>query len=142
MEAGQAGADELRERRQSWTGHHCHSIHVRGRERALPRPCSANTLAKMASGMCDNLLTSVVRAWDFAKPLLVCPAMNTLMWESPFTAKHLAELRALGVTVVGPISKTLACGDTGSGAMSEPADVVAATLAAVSQTAPGQGIPV
>lgn len=50
-------------------------------------PLSANTLAKIANGLCDNLLTCVVRAWDFAKPLVVAPSMNTLMWESPFTDK-------------------------------------------------------
>lgn len=53
----------------------------------LVAPLSANTLAKMANGLCDNLLTCVARAWDFKRPLLVAPAMNTLMWESPFTAK-------------------------------------------------------
>lgn len=53
----------------------------------LVAPLSANTLAKLANGLCDNLLTCVARAWDFSRPLLVAPAMNTLMWESPFTAK-------------------------------------------------------
>ena len=80
-------------------------------------PLSANTLAKMANGMCDNLLTCVVRAWDFSKPLLVAPAMNTYMWDSPFTTRHLEQLEALGVTVVDPVSKKLACGDVGNGAM-------------------------
>eukprot|EP00291_Cryptomonas_curvata_P031010 CAMPEP_0172214016 /NCGR_PEP_ID=MMETSP1050-20130122/37923_1 /TAXON_ID=233186 /ORGANISM="Cryptomonas curvata, Strain CCAP979/52" /LENGTH=184 /DNA_ID=CAMNT_0012894931 /DNA_START=200 /DNA_END=749 /DNA_ORIENTATION=- len=48
-------------------------------------PCSANTLAKAACGLCDNLITCVLRAWDPAKPVLVCPAMNTVMWEHPAT---------------------------------------------------------
>lgn len=43
-------------------------------------PLSANTMAKVAHGLCDNLLTSVVRAWDYAKPMIVAPAMNTYMW--------------------------------------------------------------
>lgn len=52
----------------------------------LIAPLDANTLGKMASGMCDNILTCVARAWDPTKPLLFCPAMNTKMWEHPVTA--------------------------------------------------------
>mmetsp|Transcript_18570 Transcript_18570/g.35388 ORF Transcript_18570/g.35388 Transcript_18570/m.35388 type:complete len:188 (-) Transcript_18570:542-1105(-) len=62
-------------------------------------PLSANTLAKMANGICDNLLTCVVRAWDFRKSMLIAPAMNTFMWESSFTEQHLSVLRGLGATV-------------------------------------------
>jgi phosphopantothenoylcysteine decarboxylase len=60
----------------------------------LVAPLSANSLAKLANGLCDNLLTCVVRAWDFRKPLAVAPAMNTAMWDSPFTAR-VRILRAL-----------------------------------------------
>jgi len=49
-------------------------------------PCSANTLAKLAYGICDNLLTSVARAWDADRPLVIAPAMNTHMWTHPHTA--------------------------------------------------------
>mmetsp|Transcript_29312 Transcript_29312/g.95534 ORF Transcript_29312/g.95534 Transcript_29312/m.95534 type:complete len:203 (+) Transcript_29312:346-954(+) len=92
-------------------------------------PLSANTLAKAANGLCDNLLTCILRAWDFrAKPCLLAPAMNTLMWESPFTAKHLAVLAdELGARVVPPVAKTLACGDVGVGAMASVDDIAAAT---------------
>lgn len=61
-------------------------------------PLSANTLAKMANGICDNLLTSIYRAWpiigDFAaeKPIVVAPAMNTNMWSHPVTKEHLDKL--------------------------------------------------
>ena len=58
-----------------------------------------------ANGLCDNLITCIVRAWDFSKPLLVAPAMNTYMWDSPFTSQHLGTLRSLGVTVIPPVSK-------------------------------------
>ncbi|GLI71429.1 hypothetical protein VaNZ11_016643 [Volvox africanus] len=90
-------------------------------------PLSANTLAKMANGLADNLLTCVVRAWDFTRPLLVAPAMNTAMWTSPFTSRHLDTLTQLGanVVVVPPISKRLACGDEGMGAMAAPEDITA-----------------
>lgn len=93
-------------------------------------PMSANTMAKLANGMCDNLLTSVFRCWDFAnKPVFLCPAMNTMMWDNPFTARH---LRALGeipnVHVIPPISKTLACRDVGVGAMEEVEEIVRIVL--------------
>jgi phosphopantothenoylcysteine decarboxylase len=87
-------------------------------------PLSANTLAKISHGQCDNLLTCVVRAWDFALPLIVAPAMNTLMWTHPFTEQQLNILRTLGVSVIPPISKVLACGDIGTGAMASVDDIV------------------
>mmetsp|Transcript_9316 Transcript_9316/g.23071 ORF Transcript_9316/g.23071 Transcript_9316/m.23071 type:complete len:235 (-) Transcript_9316:404-1108(-) len=84
-------------------------------------PLSANTLAKVACGMCDNLLTCVARAWDYSQaPLVVAPAMNTLMWSSPLTGMHLTALQRLGAVVVAPVSKKLACGDMGVGAMASP----------------------
>ncbi|KAK3995146.1 putative Phosphopantothenoylcysteine decarboxylase [Cladorrhinum sp. PSN332] len=100
-------------------------------------PLSANTLAKVVGGHSDNLLTSVIRAWDTdggidgkRKVILVAPAMNSAMWRHPITAKQIKTLENdWGVKkaedgqvtgwfeVVRPISKTLACGDTGDGAM-------------------------
>lgn len=87
-------------------------------------PLDANTLAKIACGMCDNLVTCVVRAWDVSKPLLFCPAMNTFMWDHPITATQVASLKAFGYKEVPPISKKLACGDTGMGAMATVEDIV------------------
>ncbi|XP_041650553.1 phosphopantothenoylcysteine decarboxylase isoform X2 [Cheilinus undulatus] len=54
-------------------------------------PLDANTLGKIANGICDNLLTCVVRAWDTSRPLLFCPAMNTAMWQHPVTAQQVKE---------------------------------------------------
>ena len=71
----------------------------------LVAPLSANSVAKLAGGLCDNLLTCVARAWDYGKPVLVAPAMNTAMWTSPFTGRHLAVLADLGVCVVQPVAK-------------------------------------
>ena len=83
-------------------------------------------------GLCDNLLSSVVRAWDWeAKPLLLAPAMNTAMWASPLTGKHLGALKAMGAGVVPPIAKALACGDVGMGAMAEPEEVAVAVKGAL-----------
>ncbi|KAJ2949312.1 hypothetical protein O0L34_g6265 [Tuta absoluta] len=87
-------------------------------------PLDANTLGKMATGICDNLLTCTTRAWDMKKPLLFCPAMNTRMWDHPVTAKHIATLKEWGHIEIPPISKTLMCGDSGMGAMAEVETIV------------------
>jgi phosphopantothenoylcysteine decarboxylase len=95
-------------------------------------PLSANTLGKLACGLCDNLLSSVVRAWDPAKPLLLAPAMNTLMWQHPLTAEQLRKARELmGAHVVEPAVKVLACGDAGSGALAPVSEIFAAVLRSV-----------
>mmetsp|Transcript_5308 Transcript_5308/g.10891 ORF Transcript_5308/g.10891 Transcript_5308/m.10891 type:complete len:193 (+) Transcript_5308:690-1268(+) len=95
-------------------------------------PLSANTLAKVAQGMCDNLLTSVVRAWPLReKPWLVAPAMNTFMWDHPLTRQHLAILaKELHADIVDPQSKVLACGDSGMGAM-ESVDTIVTRVARI-----------
>jgi phosphopantothenoylcysteine decarboxylase len=91
----------------------------------LVAPCSANTLAKIAHGLCDNLATSLLRALAPTTPTYVFPAMNTLMYEHPLTAEHLRTVQdVVGYKVVGPIGKNLACGDVGVGAMSEWRDIV------------------
>jgi phosphopantothenoylcysteine decarboxylase len=88
-------------------------------------PLDANTLAKLATGICDNCLTCVWRAWDLNKPVLLAPAMNTLMWEHPYTARHFKELETFSnVQVIPPISKELACGDIGVGAMASVESII------------------
>ncbi len=52
--------------------------------------------------------------------------MNTFMWQSPFTEEHLQRMQRLGAVVIPPVVKTLACGDTGNGAMASPADILIA----------------
>lgn len=61
----------------------------------------------------------------------VAPAMNTFMWDSPFNSEHLQKLSQLGVTVIDPVAKKLACGDVGTGAMAAPETVAAAAEAAL-----------
>ena len=93
-------------------------------------PMSANVLAKMTGGLCDDLLTTVVRAWDTAvaakgPSILVAPAMNSMMWTHPLTAQQLAVLQDWPwVEVLPPQSKTLACGDTGQGGMCDWKEIV------------------
>lgn len=104
-------------------------LHVQLRRWAdilLIAPLSANTLAKMANGICDNLITSVFRAWNTTTPVIVAPAMNTHMYTNPMTKKHLGVLQSAFpyVHVLKPIEKVLVCGDIGMGGMREWTDVV------------------
>ena len=95
----------------------------------LIAPLDANTLAKLALGITDNCLTCVYRAWDRSRPAILAPAMNTLMWEHPVTARHIAQIAEdLGTSlrVVSPVSKQLACEDVGTGAMAERDAILAA----------------
>jgi len=117
-------------------------------------PLDANTLAKFALGLCDNLLTCLYRAWDLDRPVVLAPAMNTLMWRKPVTGRHLAQiwldqsgrdvlppdwsldaapdlfaLHASRTILIPPQAKRLACGDVGVGAMAEVAVVAEAVRA-------------
>ncbi|KAI4179589.1 MAG: hypothetical protein LQ346_007166 [Caloplaca aetnensis] len=89
-------------------------------------PMSANLLAKVTGGLCDDLLTNVIRAWDVNRTIIAAPAMNQLMWEHPVTAKQVAVLAAewSWFEVLMPQVKELACGDVGQGAMRDWHEVV------------------
>jgi phosphopantothenoylcysteine decarboxylase len=129
-------------------------VHIelrRWAELFLIAPLDANTLAKLAAGICDNCLTCVWRAWDTARPVVLAPAMNTLMWEHPLTRRHLHQIaidagaKSLSdscplddlvaqindqcprLRIVAPQSKRLACGDVGVGGLAEVDEIVAAT---------------
>jgi phosphopantothenoylcysteine decarboxylase len=119
----------------------------------LIAPLDANTLAKLANGLADNCLMCVWRAWDQTRPVVLAPAMNTMMWQHPLTRRQLLQLAADAgappppsgldlaavvdwlngacprLHVVAPQSKRLFCGDVGVGALAEIADVVAAVNA-------------
>jgi phosphopantothenoylcysteine decarboxylase/phosphopantothenate--cysteine ligase len=92
-------------------------------------PATANTLAKMAAGIADNLLGVTLLATT--APVVVAPAMHTAMWEHPATQENLGVLRARGVHVVGPADGPLTGGDSGPGRMAEPDEIVAAALSVV-----------
>lgn len=89
----------------------------------LIAPLDANTLAKMTHGFCDNLLSSLIRAWDWSKPMVLSPAMNTEMWKNNPTGEQITTVKTWGAHVIGPIKKQLACKDFGLGAMSEVNDI-------------------
>ncbi|GMS78261.1 hypothetical protein PENTCL1PPCAC_436, partial [Pristionchus entomophagus] len=112
---------EDRDEWSMWQGRGDPVLHIELRKWAdamLIAPLDANSLAKISNGICDNLLTSLVRAWDTSKPLHFAPAMNSFMWESTLTYQQRATLRdLLRFKEIPPIEKDLMCGDHGMGAM-------------------------
>ena len=142
-------------------------LHVEFRRWAdllIVAPLDANALAKFALGLSDNFLTCLFRAWDFNRPVVLAPAMNTLMWDSPVTRRHFRQLledrgdgrqgdawnlddvatifarHAPKLVVVPPRSKRLACGDVGQGAMAEIVEIVEAVRDRL-RRASGDGVP-
>ncbi|RNF12293.1 putative conserved flavoprotein [Trypanosoma rangeli] len=141
---------------KEWQGMNDAVIHIELRRWAhlvVFVPLDANTLAKLAHGLCDNLVTCVMRAWEVKqKPVILCPAMNTAMWTHPVTSKQLYTLRdwysatpvdlhldnngtdddalVLPSTldeamfqIIRPVKKRLACGDVGIGGMASVEDI-------------------
>jgi phosphopantothenoylcysteine decarboxylase/phosphopantothenate--cysteine ligase len=100
---------------------------TRGADAVLVAPATANFIAKAAHGFADDLLSTLCLARDC--PLLVAPAMNRQMWEHPATARNVAQLRADGVTILGPASGEQACGEVGAGRMLEPTEILDALIA-------------
>lgn len=96
-------------------------------------PATANVLAKLALGLADDLLTTVALATK--APMLIAPAMNTVMWEHPATQAHLQTLQQRGVGVIDPAAGTLACGEVGIGKLAPIPAIVAAIEAALVQPA-------
>ncbi len=88
-------------------------------------PATADLLAKMAHGLCDDLASTVLLAAD--KPVLAAPAMNWRMWEHPATRRNLLQLKADGVHFVGPNEGAMACGEWGRGRMAEVDEMIAAS---------------
>jgi phosphopantothenoylcysteine decarboxylase/phosphopantothenate--cysteine ligase len=95
----------------------------RDRELILVAPASADFMAKLAHGLCDDLLSTLCVARRC--PLMVAPAMNVEMWQNAATQRSAETLRADGVHIVGPASGGQACGEMGMGRMTEPADILA-----------------
>ena len=92
-------------------------------------PASANMLARLALGLADDLPSTVALATE--APMLIAPAMNTVMWEKPIVQQHLKALVERGATVVDPASGLLACGEVGMGKLAPVATIVAAIEAAL-----------
>lgn len=99
---------------------------ARWADRVLIAPATANTLARLAHGFADDLVSTLCLATT--APVAIAPAMNHRMWLHPATQANVATLRERGVQVIGPDDGPLAEGESGPGRMSEPAAIVAALL--------------
>ena len=86
-------------------------------------PATANTINKLANGIGDNLLTSLFLAFDWSKPYLIAPAMNTKMYDHPATKSSIKKLTDWGVKILPTNEGYLACGDTGKGKLLEPDEI-------------------
>lgn len=104
-----------------------HVANARSADLFVIAPCSANTLAKLAAGFCDNAVTTVACALPRETPVLLAPAMNAEMWQNPVTRRNLATVRdLLGYHTVGPGEGWQACRTTGAGRMAEPEEILTA----------------
>src|SRR6476659_1238110 len=102
---------------------------ARWAEQVVVAPATANTIAKLAHGFADDLVTTLCLATT--APITLAPAMNHRMWLNPATQANVETLRARGVRFVGPVDGPLAEGESGPGRMSEPMDIVAALAGAM-----------
>lgn len=99
--------------------------HISLTERAdlmLVAPATNNILAKVAHGLCDNLVSLMICAADC--PVIFAPAMNNRMWEHPIAKENVAKLKSHGYRFIGPEDGWLACRNTGPGRLSEPVRIV------------------
>ena len=102
-------------------------------------PATANTLGKLANGVADDFITTTYLACN--APVLIAPAMNTVMWQHPATQRNIQKLRADGVFIIDPDEGEMACGTIGPGRLSEPNKIVSIVLEILSKNpdATGEG---
>lgn len=104
-----------------------HVALARSADLLVVAPASANTIAKFANGLADNVVTNVALALPRDTPVLIAPAMNAMMWDSPITQRNMTTLtETLNWQTVGPNSGWQACRTEGAGRMAEPDEIVAA----------------
>src|SRR3954451_5175683 len=112
-------------------------LHLTRADLLVVAPCTANTLAKLAHGLADNVLTEAALA--HRGPVLVAPAMNPRMWSHPATRANAEALRSRGVTLVGPDEGETAEGELGVGRMAEPDDILGAARTLLTGSGPLSG---
>ena len=96
----------------------------------LIAPCSADFIAKLAHGQCDDLLSTLCLARPEALPMMVAPAMNVEMWQNPATQRNVRQLKDDRIGILGPEAGEQACGETGMGRMLEPVRIQEEIVAA------------
>lgn len=99
----------------------------------LVAPATANIIGKVASGIADDALSTLLLAFS-GKPVVMAPAMNSLMWAHPAVQRNLASLKSWGIRMVGPAEGELACGTSGVGRMVEPEEIVRSVAALLQHT--------
>ena len=108
-----------------------HIVLSRDADALVVAPATANFIAKLAQGLCDDLLSSVAVARPRERcQLLVAPAMNVEMWQHPATQRNVRTIEADGAMILGPASGDQACGEVGSGRLLEPLEIVEEVIAA------------
>ncbi len=106
-----------------------HIMLSRNADALLVAPATAHFIAKLAGGLCDDLLSTLALARPRPGcPLLVAPAMNVEMWQDPATQRNVRRLEQDGAVILGPASGAQACGETGAGRMLEPDEIVRLVL--------------
>jgi phosphopantothenoylcysteine decarboxylase/phosphopantothenate--cysteine ligase len=90
-------------------------------------PATANLIARLAAGLAGELLPALCLVARC--PMLLCPGMNTRLWEHPATQRNLRVLRSFGYRILGPVAGPLACGEAGMGRMVEPREILEAVCA-------------
>jgi phosphopantothenoylcysteine synthetase/decarboxylase len=110
-----------------------------GADLALVAPCTMDCMARLAAGMTDDVVTLILSAVDRARtPVLLAPAMNTVMWQQPSTQRNLRQLREDGFDFIGPDDGWQACRHIGPGRMAEP-EAILARVAQVLQSRVSSG---
>jgi len=130
--SGRRVSTDLWEAEETWDPQHL-SLTERA-DLILVAPATANIIGKMAGGLADDLVSSLLLA--AAGPILLAPAMNTRMWENPIVQDNLRKLEEHGVRFVPPGEGWLACRTVGSGRMAEPEEIVAIVEALLKKRPP------
>ena len=105
---------------------------ARRAELAVVAPATAQTIARLAHGMADDLLSTTLLV--VTAPVLLAPAMNCDMWAKPAVQRNVAQLRDDGYTIVGPDEGWLSCGQVGAGRLSDPGNIIKAMESLLSQS--------
>jgi phosphopantothenoylcysteine decarboxylase/phosphopantothenoylcysteine decarboxylase/phosphopantothenate--cysteine ligase len=100
---------------------------AKGADILVIAPATANVIGKVAGGIADDLLTTVtMAAAGYGKPILICPAMNTAMYENPIVQSNIEKLTGLGYAFIPPRESILSCGDLGKGALADVDTIIEA----------------
>jgi phosphopantothenoylcysteine decarboxylase/phosphopantothenate--cysteine ligase len=116
------------------TGRIAHIDMAQSADLVVVVPASANLIAKLANGLADDMLSTCLLATPVTTPILIAPAMNTVMWDHPATVANVETLRRRGVRIIEPGYGLLACQDIGAGKLADVVDIVHAVTDSLNTT--------